>query len=442
MLIGSIVVNYLFGSALARRPSRQLLGVAVVFNLALIGYFKYLEFLAESLGAILSIEFQVGSIALPLAISFFTFQQIAYQVDVYRGRVKDRSFLHYSLFVTFFPQLIAGPIVHHQEVIPQMAGRTRRALTPENLIVGSMIFLIGLYKKVVIADGFAPFADMLFDNAQEAPTFIEAWGGSLAYTLQLYFDFSGYSDMAIGLARMFGVKLPVNFNSPYKAGSIIEFWQNWHITLSRFLRDYVYIPLGGNRLGEPRRYTNVMVTMLLGGLWHGAGWTFVAWGAYHSALLAVNHYWRKLTGHQGKHQAHGSPAYRFAGWALTFLAVAVGWVLFRAESWGDAIAIYQAMIGMNGFGALPSELRVVDSQVFYWLAVMLPFVWLAPNTQEISTRWTAEPALGMKIGTLPHPAFRLLGGGVTPFVLTGALASVLVLIAGQSGSNDFIYMVF
>lgn len=442
LLVISVIVNYFFGLALGRWRTRMILTISIVFNLALIAYFKYAEFLVSSFNDLLSMTVQIDPIALPLAISFFTFQQIAYQVDVFRNKVKDRSFLRYSLFVTFFPQLIAGPIVHHQEIIPQMIGRARRTLTWENLIVGGMIFFIGLYKKVIIADGFAPFADSLFDNALQAPTLLEAWGGTLAYTLQLYFDFSGYSDMAIGLARMFGVRLPVNFNSPYKARSIIEFWQNWHITLSRFLRDYLYIPLGGNRRGGSRRYLNVMITMLLGGLWHGAGWTFVAWGALHGAFLAINHLWRHMSGYTPETAKAAPRIQKFAGWALTFIAVTSGWVLFRAESWGDAVAIYQAMIGINGVGVDIAESQLLNPQLYSWLVVVLLVVWLAPNTQELFSKWS--PAIGFepRKSLDKNPVWQLRGYWLMPFVITGIATSLVVVLSVQSGTKDFIYMVF
>ena len=267
-----------FGNFLGKRPDKSVLIFAIALNLCLLGYFKYVDFLVGGLNDLFGSSISAGNIVLPLAISFFTFQQIAYLVDVYRQKVSERSFVEYFLFVTFFPQLIAGPIVHHAEVIPQFKERRFLRLSSQDLLIGLAIFSIGLYKKIVCADGIGIVADNLFDNVNADISLFDAWAGTLAYSLQIYFDFSGYSDMAMGLARIFGIRLPINFYSPYKSASIIEFWRTWHITLSRFLRDYLYIPLGGNRLGPFVRYRNLMIVMLLGGLWHGAGWNFVAWG--------------------------------------------------------------------------------------------------------------------------------------------------------------------
>ena len=287
---------------------------------------------------------------LPLGISFFTFQKIAYLVDAYRGEVRAGGFLSFALFVTFFPQLIAGPIVHHSEVIPQFGQKSTYRPNLDNLSMGIGIFVLGLAKKTVLADSIATYATPVFRAAQAGadPTLFEAWGGALAYTFQLYFDFSGYSDMAIGLALMFNIRLPINFNSPYKATNIIDFWRRWHITLSRFLRDYLYIPLGGNRHGVARRYANLMLTMLLGGLWHGAGWTFIVWGGLHGIFLVINHFWHALgvgsaTTSGARPGSDGSAAR-----TITFLAVMVAWVFFRAEDFDAATRILAGMAGLNG----------------------------------------------------------------------------------------------
>jgi len=297
LILFSIVFNYGVGVSLGYAPNspkkKSVLFLGVASNLGLLGYYKYANFFIENINVITGAEIVLDQIILPLAISFFTFQQIAYLVDVYRDKVKEHNFLHYCLFVTFFPQLIAGPIVHHKEMLPQFAQAITYRLRAKHLAVGFTIFVIGLFKKVVLADGIAVYATPVFEIAEfnVALTFFEAWGGALAYSFQLYFDFSGYSDMAIGIARMFGIRLPLNFNSPYKAISIIDFWRRWHLTLSRFFRDYVYIPLGGQRKGEIRRLVNLAITMLLGGLWHGAGWTFVFWGGLHGLFLVINHIW-------------------------------------------------------------------------------------------------------------------------------------------------------
>ena len=300
LLLVSMLSNYTCGVMLEKGGGKNarhaILTLGITINIGLLGYFKYANFFVDQVNWAVGSNFQFKMILLPLAISFFTFQQITYLVDVYRYETKEHNFLHYCLFVTFFPQLIAGPIVRHKEMLPQFARDDVYVFNYQYLAIGLAIFTIGIFKKVIFADGMAVYANPVFNAAETASvlTFFEAWVGALAYTLQLYFDFSGYSDMAIGLAYMFGIKLPINFNSPYKSTCIIDFWRRWHITLSRFLRDYLYIPLGGNRKGSVRRSFNLLLTMLLGGLWHGAGWTFVIWGMLHGFYLLINHAWRKL----------------------------------------------------------------------------------------------------------------------------------------------------
>jgi len=364
LILASILFNYAMGAALVSGNGRPhapyLLTVGVACNLAVLAYFKYANFFVENLNILSSSSYHLETIILPLAISFFTFQQITFLVDASRGETREYNFLHYSLFVTFFPQLIAGPIVHHREMLPQFAKDSIYRVNQSNLAIGIAIFLLGLFKKVVLADGVAAYATPVFAAAEsgEVITFFEAWAGALAYTFQLYFDFSGYSDMAIGIARMFNIRLPLNFNSPYKAVNIIEFWRRWHMTLSRFLRDYLYFPLGGNRKGPSRRYVNLMVTMLLGGLWHGAGWTFVAWGFMHGLFLVVNHAWHRLRRFFGSEPGSlGFPG-RCVAWLVTFLSVVVSWVMFRAESFDSATAILQGMVGMNGF-VLPAQIAAI-----------------------------------------------------------------------------------
>ena len=306
-----MTANYGLASWLVRgeggaRLRRAVLVAGLALNLTVLGYFKYANFFLETVAPLAGRRLQLHEIALPLGISFFTFQKIALLVDCHAGKVRRLDPLGYVLFVSFFPQLIAGPIVHHSEVMPQFAARPR--ITAPLIAQAMALFTIGLAKKVLLADNLAPLVRPAFGAAAagHVPDLTQAWFSALAYTLQLYFDFSGYSDMAIGAALLFGVRLPLNFASPYKSTSIIEFWRRWHMTLSRFLRDYLYIPLGGNRRGPSRRYVNLFLTMLLGGLWHGAGWTFVAWGALHGAYLAVNHAWTALRG-----PASGCPC----GWA-------------------------------------------------------------------------------------------------------------------------------
>jgi alginate O-acetyltransferase complex protein AlgI len=347
LLAGSVGVNYVLGRRILRlaqadQPcaARLWLIGGVGFNLALLGWFKYADFLlhlavphAPALG-----------IVLPLAISFFTFQQIMFLVDSARVTRSEVGVLTYAAFVCFFPHLIAGPIVRPSDILPQLQAPRLARPVVANLAVGLTIFLLGLGKKLVLADTFGGFADIGFAAASHGTTLtlIEAWYATLAYTLQIYFDFSGYSDMAIGLARMANVRFPLNFDSPYKARDIAEFWRRWHISLSRFLRDYLYIPLGGNRHGEARRGLNLMLTMLLGGLWHGAAWTFVAWGGLHGLYLIVHRLWGRL-------------GWRLPGpvaQALTLLAVVVAWVPFRADGVAATLGMLRGMAGLNGF-ALP-----------------------------------------------------------------------------------------
>ncbi len=361
LIVGSVLFNYAIGNVLtsktlSRRVRRTALWFGVAANLASIGYFKYANFFVENVNALLGTSYHLDTILLPLAISFFTFQQIAYLVDAWRGETEEHNFRNYALFVTFFPQLIAGPIVHHKEMLPQFMQRDASHFSSSNLIVGLSIFAIGLFKKVVIADGVAPYSDAVFGMAKAGETIhlLEAWTGAIAYTLQLYFDFSGYSDMAIGIARMFGIRLPVNFNSPYKALNIIDFWRRWHMTLSRFLRDYLYFALGGNRKGPTRRHINLMTTMLLGGLWHGAGWTFVIWGGLHGIYLIINHAWRGLRQKLGYDLSRSTLPGRLAARTITLLAVIVAWVYFRAEDLASAHNILAGMAGLNGIALSPS----------------------------------------------------------------------------------------
>ncbi|MCG8440709.1 MAG: MBOAT family protein, partial [Caulobacterales bacterium] len=287
LITASIGANYLLGRAIGRTGSRGLVALGVALNLAALGWFKYAGLFASALADLAALDITLDGVVLPLAISFFTFQQIAYLVDARTRGTGRTGFLDYALFVAFFPQLIAGPIVHHRDVVPQFAGPGFARFERSDVAFGLALFSIGLAKKVLIADGLAPLADGAFaaSAAGEPLASADAWAGVLAYSFQIYFDFSGYSDMALGLARIFGVRLPMNFNSPYKARSIVEFWRRWHITLSRFLRDYLYIPLGGNRRGGLARYRNLFIVMLLGGLWHGAAWTFVVWGGIHAVAL-------------------------------------------------------------------------------------------------------------------------------------------------------------
>lgn len=345
--------NYVIGRSLNKTCNnkdkgfsrKSILIFGVVLNLSLLGYFKYADFFIENINIAFSVNAESLNLLLPLAISFFTFQQIAYLVDSYRQETKEYDFLNYALFVTFFPQLIAGPIVHHKEMMPQFAKTRNKVKNYRNIAMGLFIFSIGLFKKVVIADTFAVWATQGFDVATTLNLF-EAWATSLSYTFQLYFDFSGYTDMAIGLALLFNIRLPVNFNSPYKATNIQDFWRRWHITLSRFLRDYVYIPLGGNKKGSFRTYNNLMATFVIGGLWHGAGWTFVFWGFLHGLALIIQRLWGKL----------GFKLWTWFAWLITFNFVNIAWVFFRAKEWNDAVKVLSSMFSLDNI-VLPNMLE-------------------------------------------------------------------------------------
>jgi alginate O-acetyltransferase complex protein AlgI len=362
LILFSIVFNYtLAGIAIRRREAgeayKKLLIFGIATNLSILAYFKYLNFFIDNITTIDGVEIESFDLVLPLAISFFTFQQIAYLIDVQRGSNRNYSFGQYALFVAFFPQLIAGPIVHAKEMLPQFSRTMTAGLRASNLAVGLTIFGLGLFKKVVIADNIATYSDALFDTTtlDANITFVEAWGGVLAYTLQIYFDFSGYSDMAVGLGRCFGIRLPINFLAPYRATSIIEFWRRWHITLSRFLRNYVYIPLGGNQKGPNRRTVNIVTTMLLGGLWHGAGWTFVLWGGLHGIFIILNHLWRSVLGDRLNFRSRqAARIYGFLCFCLTFFCVCIAWVFFRANSLDSATEILSAMLCLNCI-VLPSS---------------------------------------------------------------------------------------
>jgi len=361
LLIGSIAFNYTSGSWLLPEPGRNerarkyLLMVTLAANLTLLAFFKYADFFIDSLNHGLTASgitpLPLLHVVLPIGISFYTFTQIAYVVDCWAGKVRERRFVNYLLFVTYFPHLIAGPVLHHAQMMPQFADPATYRPQGERLARGLAIFVLGLAKKILLADPLGQCADLVFNAAGTGtmPSFASAWLGVLAYTLQIYFDFSGYSDMAIGLSLCLGVQLPLNFDTPYRSTSIIDFWRRWHITLSTFLRDYLYLPLGGNRRGEVRRYVNLMLTMLIGGLWHGAAWTFVLWGGLHGAYLAVNHLWRRWAGESATFSAW----VRATTWLITFLCVTLAWVLFRASSIEAAMTLYGSMFGAHGFSGAP-----------------------------------------------------------------------------------------
>ena len=416
LIMTSILFNYAIGTILsADRRHHAIRKGAFVFgitaNLGVLAYYKYANFFLESLNVALGSGYTLIEIILPLGISFFTFTQIAFLVDAYRGEVKEYNFLHYALFVTYFPHLIAGPVLHHKEMMPQFGQASIFRFDAVNFSAGLTYFVLGLFKKVIVADGIASFVGPVFTVASKGLPLLsmDAWGGALSYSFQLYFDFSGYSDMAIGLALMMGLRLPLNFNSPYKAVNIIEFWRRWHMTLSRFLRDYLYISLGGNKKGEIRRYAHLMITMLLGGLWHGAGWTFVIWGGLHGFYLIVNHGWQAIRRGFGHDLTVTTWWGRGLSTLLTFLAVNVGWVYFRSNNIDTAHHILKSMATIPEFrlSSFYSE-RVSNSALAHWaglagletsaelmlvfaIAMLAAIAFFAPNTQEIMGRYYWQP---------------------------------------------------
>lgn len=453
-LCASILVNFFVGRALARRfahgaSTTALLALGIAFDLGMLGYFKYADFFLANLHAV-GLTLTAIGIALPIGISFYTFTQIAFLVDAARGEAEEYDFGRYLLFVTFFPHLIAGPIVHHKEMMPQFAPERIAEPKLDLLPQGLMLFAIGLAKKVLLADNFAALAQPVFDSASVAPPdLVSAWGAALSYTFQIYFDFSGYSDMALGLALMFGIRLPVNFLSPYKCTSIIDFWRSWHMTLSRFLRDYLYFPLGGNRKGRARRYLNLIVVMTLGGLWHGAGWTFVLWGLLHGIYLLVNHAWRNVA---GAARAAFVPAW--TGRLVTFLCVAFAWVLFRSDGLTTARAVYAGLLGLNGLAISPNVLaalgyhhaftilgfkiapayfeNVKPWQIAAWCVAGFVIVWGLPNSMELSAFAPAP----LRLAWL---RFRMLPGYA---LANAALLFVCVSTINSGAVSEFIYYRF
>lgn len=462
LLSASICGNYLAGSYIARTSGsangRQALSLAITANLMLLGYYKYTDFFISSANSLFATNWPVLAIILPIGISFFTFTQLAYLADSYAGKVKEYRFVYYVLFVTYFPHLIAGPVLHHKEMMPQFDEDLNYRPRASNFAIGLTIFAIGLSKKVLIADNLAGYAAPLFSSQAANPSLFLAWGGALAYTFQLYFDFSGYSDMAIGLSRIFGVRLPLNFNSPYKSRNIAEFWRRWHMTLSRFLRDYLYIPLGGNRSGSFRRQSNLMITMLLGGLWHGAGWTFVIWGGLHGCFLVINQLWQGLW----RRSPIGLPPRlgSFLSITVTFTCVVFAWVYFRAPDIGTANRLASGMLGTWG-AALPEPLLSrlgplktalegigVESylgggvnfiETWFWIIAAGLVAFFAPNTQEIMGYF--EPALPEGGRRNFQPARRLWW---TPRRLTAIVVGILfgLGLLALSRPTEFLYFQF
>ena len=393
----------------------------IAFNLLLLGYFKYANFFIANISQLIGVAPRHLDVILPIGISFFTFTQVAYLVDAWKGKAAEYSPVNYLLFVTYFPHLLAGPIIHHREMMPQFADPRLKRLDWENVARGLVLFTLGLAKKVLVADTLAPWADAGFASAH-ALTLADGWITMLAYAMQLVYDFSGYTDMALGAALMANIRLPINFDSPYRSADIREFWRRWHITLSRFLRDYVYIPLGGNRRGEARMLAAFLVTFTLGGLWHGAAWTFVAWGAIHGTALVVVHFWRKL----------GRPLPRPVAIGVTALFVAAAFVVFRAPTLADAGSVLASVAGLNGF-----DLHLAVAQ---WAGLARPAS-IGERAPELGT--LAVLAAALAIAFMPRTSTELAATvslrGWPRYAFGGLLACGLVFIENAS---PFIYFIF
>lgn len=430
LLLGSIAVNHLVARAMERWGNQPFLALGILFNLGLLGFFKYADFLIANVNAVTPLDLPLLQVGLPLAISFFSFQQISFLVDIARRRTVPGHIFSHSLFVSFFPHIVAGPLIQHHQIAAQFADKQRKDDLWDNLGIGLTIFSIGLAKKVLVAENIEPFASSLFAMAERGgePGLIAAWLGAVAYALQIFFDFSGYSDMALGLARCLGYRLPINFNGPYKSASVVEFWRRWHITLSHFLRDHLYIPLGGNRMGETRRSVNLMTTMLLGGLWHGAAWTFVIWGGLHGLGLTVNHYWAKW-GPKGWFDGRR----KVIAIGLTFAFTTIAWVFFRAETWSGAGRILAGMFGFSGLG-----LEGVGLEAVGWVLFGLGIVWSLPDTPELFARVLDDQSLkDAQIRPRPGPRWRFSPG------MALAAASLLFLsVLNAWKTSEFIYYTF
>ena len=448
LLLASVMFNYGLHFLIKQRKSIALLSFGIISNLAVLGLFKYADFMIGNFRFVTGYDATELGLILPLAISFYTFQQISFLRDTYRGELVNFDFKRYLLFVTFFPQLIAGPIVMQRDTIPQFRLSVFQNRSMLNFISGSSLFLIGLFKKIVLADGIAPVANAVFtlaDQGQVVPM-EAAWMGALAYTFQIYFDFSGYCDMALGLALIFGIRLPINFNSPYRALSIVEFWRRWHITLSRFLRDYLYIPLGGNRSGLMGAKGNLMLTMLLGGLWHGAGWNFVIWGGLHGTYLITNHTWVSTGCSTYFKSKLGTMSYGIMSWAITMLAVVIAWVFFRAESFSGAMIMLQSMAGLSEQYVVNHWSSIVPfaGSVPIYLIAMLFIVVALPNSMELMKRYRPVLSSIKEIGKplLPMPFLQWrpsLSWGLAMSVIGTA---ALIQIYRLNGLTEFIYFNF
>lgn len=436
LLLGSIAANLALGRALMApaRPEaskRRVLAAGITANLLLLGAFKYEVFFRDNVGALTGWTPPIPDVALPLAISFFTFQQIAYLVDAFRGRVAPHTWASYALFVTFFPQLIAGPIVHHGELLPQVRDLPRP--TRSDAAVGLTLFAIGLAKKVLIADPVSAWADAVYlpASTDTMPSVVAAWTGTLAVYVQVYFDFSGYSDMALGLARLFGIRLPANFDAPYRASDVNEFWRRWHITLGRFLFTYVYIPLGGGLASWWRRDLNLLLTMLVAGAWHGANWTFITFGLFHGAMMVTQRHWRRWRGRP--------PAGRWEVASATLLAqfgVFLSYVLFRGPSMDGAWALYLAIFGLT---PTPSTLATApDGWTMTLLLAGVVITQTLPTSQRVLE--AAEPVLSGGDTDTAGPRWLRWSPTLSWAVITGLLLAASVPFLERT--DAFVYWAF
>lgn len=378
ILLFSILFNFYFGIKLSKcvNYKKTVLTIGIMGNIILLGYFKYMDFFIENFNWALNKDVNLLHLALPLGISYFTFQQIAFLVDSYRGETKEYNFLNYSLFITFFPQLLMGPIMHHKELIPQFQIKVRKIFNLENIALGLFIFSIGLAKKTLLGDPLTDYAQYAFDNAQKL-TMIEAWYASVSYVLSYYFDLSGYADMAIGLGKMFNIDIPKNFNSPYKARNFADYWKRWHITLSKFLGDYVYKSLGGNKSVVWIVYLNIMITFLVSGFWHGAGWNFLVWGILNGIFVVMAHMMKKRNLQMNF----------FIAWSLMFLGLILTRILFVSDSFSDAWYVSYTLFDINNLKFENLFYIDVYLQSFY-IALAFYIALFRKNSMEIAENFT------------------------------------------------------
>lgn len=372
LILGSMIFNFYIGQSLGRKSTKKMLTFGIIGNVTLLGYFKYTDFFIENFNWALNKDVELLHLSLPLAISYFTFQQIAFLVDSYRGETKEYNFLNYALFITFFPQLLMGPIIHHKDIIPQFQTKWKSFIKWENVALGLFIFAIGLSKKTLIGDPLTDYAQYAFNNAQKL-SMIEAWYASVSYVLSYYFDLSGYADMAIGVGKMFNINIPKNFNSPYKARNFADYWKRWHITLSKFLGDYIYKSLGGNKTIIWIVYLNIMITFFVSGFWHGAGWNFVVWGLLNGIFVVMAHIMKKANLQMNYYLA----------WFLMFFGLIITRILFVANDFGDALYVTTTLFDISNLRF--NDLFYVDLYLQSFYIILALFLALGcKNSMEIS----------------------------------------------------------